>query len=228
MKKIGMIGGLGPESTIDYYKIITNKFHDRTGYNPNIIINSIDIYEMLGYVNEKNYEQLVKMLLDAITTLQKAGADFVFISSNTPHIVYDQLKKQSTIKIISIVESTCKKIEQLNLHKTLLTGTKFTMKENFYKAAANTYKINLIVPNDDEINMIHSVIFPELEEGIVVPEKKSNFINIVNDIKARENIDSIILGCTELPIMINQNDLPIKVVNTVDCHIEEIMKEIFS
>lgn len=228
MKKIGMIGGLGPESTVDYYKIINKKVREKTGHNPNILIDSIDIYEMLVHLNNKKYEEIENILLKSINTLKSAGVDFIFIASNTPHIVFDQLVKKTDIKLISIVESTLKKIAQDGFERVLLTGTRVTMKENFYGRAASKYNIELVLPDEEEINQIHSVIFPELEEGIIVPEKKEMFINIVENIKKRENIDAVILACTELPIMIKPHDLSIKTINTVDCHIEEIMNEIFS
>lgn len=228
MKKIGMVGGLGPESTVDYYKMINSQVYARTGHQPDIVIDSIDMYEMLGYVNEKKYDLLVTMLLTSINNLKNAGADFVFISSNTPHVVYDELAKRTDCNIISIVESTCKEIQRLHVKKPFLTGTKFTMKENFYGKAAQKYGFEFKVPDNEQIEKIHSVIFPELENGIIIPEKKQLYVQIINEELQRGAIDSVVLGCTELPIMIKQNDVPVKIINTVECHIKEIVEELFS
>lgn len=225
MQKVGIIGGLGPESTIDYYKNIISIYRKETGDSnyPKIIINSINMTEMLSYIEIKDYSKLIDLLLSSISQLKNTGADFALIASNTPHIVFDQLKEKSTLPLISIVEETCKKAFSLKIKKILLIGTAFTMKSDFYQKGFSKYDIDTIVPDQNEQDIIQNIIFPELEEGIIIPEKKKQLIKICNEIINKENIDGIVLGCTELPLMIKDNDFNIKVLNTTRIHIDAVV-----
>lgn len=230
MKKIGILGGMGPESTVDYYKMIIRDFRagrDDNAY-PQILINSIDMTEMLSYVASGEYDKLVNLLVEGICRLKDGGADFALMATNTPHVVFDRVEKKSPLPLISIVEATALKAEALNLKKLLLIGTGFTMKNTFYQQSVSPYGISLSVPSPENQEIIHNIIFPELEEGIVVPEKKIQMINICKNIIKTENIDGIILGCTELPLMIKNEDLDIEVLNTAQIHIEAAVKMILS
>jgi aspartate racemase len=225
MHTIGIIGGLGPESTVDYYQRLIAEYKLRTDgiHYPSINIVSIDMVELLLYVEHREYDKLVKMLDQAIDRLIAAGSTVIAISSNTPHIVFNQLKKHDGINIISIVEATCGRIQQKGYRKTLLTGTQFTMRENFYGKQAERYGISIVLPSENDIMEFHRVIFPELEDGIIVPAKKQNYKNLVAAYIAKEHIDSVILGCTELPLMIQEGDLSVPILNTSQIHVEKIM-----
>lgn len=228
MQKVGIIGGLGPESTIDYYKNIISIYRNETGDSnyPEIIINSINMTEMLSYLAKKNYSKLIDLLLSSISQLKKAGAAFAVIASNTPHIVFDQLKDKSILPLISIVEETCKKAFSIKIKKILLIGTAFTMKSDFYQKGFSKHNIETIVPDKKEQDIIQNIIFPELEEGIVIPEKKEQLIKICNTIISKENIEAIVLGCTELPLMLKDNDFKIKILNTAQIHIDAIVSRL--
>lgn len=228
MQKIGIIGGLGPESTIDYYKNIISiyKKETRDSNYPEIIINSINMTEMLSYIIKQDYSKLINLLLLSISQLKNAGADFAVIASNTPHMVFDQLKNKSALPLISIVEETCKKAFSLKIKKILLIGTAFTMNSDFYQKGFSKYNINTIVPDLLEQEIIQNIIFPELEEGIVIPEKKKQLIKICNELINKENIEGIVLGCTELPLMIKENDFNIKILNTAQIHIDAIVTKL--
>jgi aspartate racemase len=228
MKTIGIIGGLGPESTLEYYKGIINGYRRIKGeeHYPQIYINSIDMTEMLNYVKNNEYDKLTDMLVANINKLKNIGADVVAIASNTPHIVIDKIMEKISIPIISIVEETCKYAQMKKLKKVLLTGTLFTMNSEFYQDKFKKYNIHCIVPSEAEKEIIQNIIFPDLENGIVNQISKEQYIKISNNIITIENIDGIVLGCTELPLMIKENDFGICVLNTMEIHINSIVKAI--
>jgi aspartate racemase len=228
MKIIGILGGMGPESTVDYYKGIINGYRKIKGENnyPQIYLNSINMTKMLEYVRSNEYEKLIDLLILNINKLESIGADFVAISSNTPHIVIDEIIKKVDIPIINIVEETRKAAQNKRLKKTLLTGTLFTMNSTFFQKEFSQNNIECIVPDDIEKKIIQDIIFPDLENGIINEKDKATFIKICNKITIEENIDGIILGCTELPLLIKETDFNISVLNTMEIHINSIVKSI--
>lgn len=226
MLTVGIVGGIGPESTLDYYKNIVAGYRNRTNDEnyPHIIINSINMTEMLSYVYSHNYNGLTDFLLSAIASLKSAGADFAVIASNTPHVVFDQVNNRSSLPLISIVEATCKKTFSLRLKKVLLIGTGFTMRSTFYQECFSKYGIAAIVPSREEQEIIQNIIFPDLENGIIAPEKKQQLLDLCNDRLAKESAGGIVLGCTELPLMIKDDDFAIAVLNTTQIHIDAIVE----
>ncbi len=151
MKKIGLIGGVGPESSIEYYRLIIKRFQERlsTKDYPEIIINSVNMTEMLGYVFNSQFDTLVEFLADRIKTLENAGVDYVAIASNTPHIVFDRLVKRVKNPLISIVEETCKVVHSLHMQRVGLLGTKSTMTSGFYNQVAQKQGIEIIIPTTE-------------------------------------------------------------------------------
>jgi aspartate racemase len=230
MKTVGIIGGIGPESTVYYYQRIIKEIQKRTKslHYPNINIASIDMTEMLSYEENREYDELVNMLSLAVERLRKASSDFVVIASNTPHVVFDRLEKVVAVKLISIVDSTCEYIKNKGYKKALLTGTLYAMQENFYNKYAVKNHFNLIVPSREDMLNIQNVIFPELEEGVIIPEKKEKYIGIVEKYTKEQNIDCVILGCTELPLMISDKDVSIPAINTSEIHVQKIVDEMLS
>jgi aspartate racemase len=225
MQQVGIVGGIGPESTVDYYKGIISQYRSLTGDDnyPPIVINSINMTEMLSYVASKEYDKLTALLVAAISGLKNAGADFAVIASNTPHVVFDQVKEKSSLPLLSIVEETYKKACLLNLKKLLLIGTAFTMKNTFYQKCFGENNISLILPSPEEQQETQRIIFYELEEGIVNPDSKKRLVKICTDIISQDRIDGIILGCTELPLMIKEDDFTIAVLNTTRIHVNAIV-----
>jgi len=230
MKTVGIIGGIGPESTVYYYQRIIKEYKKRTKskHYPNINIASIDMTEMLSYEENREYDELENMLSLAVDRLMKASSDFVVIASNTPHVVFDRLEKVAAVKLISIVDSTCEYIKKKGYKKALLTGTLYTMQENFYSRYAIKYNFDLIVPGREDMLNIQDVIFPELEEGIIIPEKKEKYIRIVEKYAKEQGIDCVILGCTELPLMISDKDVSIPAINTSEIHVQKIVDEMLA
>jgi aspartate racemase len=162
MKKIGMIGGIGPESTVDYYHRIIKLYQERIDKNhyPEIIINSIDMTNMLQLVSDGNRKGLISLLSDSVNSLHEAGADFAFIASNTPHIVFDQVQKASPIPLVSIVEAARKKADDLGLRKAGLLGTLFTMQSDYYQNEFDKSGIKTVTPNLNEQQYIRRSCFP--------------------------------------------------------------------
>jgi aspartate racemase len=226
MKKLGIIGGMGLESTIEYYKKIMYQYqtHNSQGKFANIVIDSVDIYSMLKFCKEKDYSGLKNFLSESVNNIYKAGATVGIIASNTPHIVFEELKKVSPIPLLSIVEETFKEIKNQNCVRVGLMGTKFTMQENFYKNIFIQNNIKIFTPKEIDQEYINKKIFEELEFGVVKGETKNNFIKIINDLKIQYNLDGIILGCAELPMIIKDDDIDMKIFNTTDIHINSIVK----
>jgi len=227
MIKVGIIGGIGPESTLDYYKSIITAYRKITGDEnyPKILINSINMTEMLSYVSDENYDQLINLLLNSVRELKDGGADFAVIASNTPHIVFEKIEKQTPIPLISIVDETAKKASFLQLKNVLLIGTAFTMKSSFYTDGFRNYNIPIQIPSSEEQEIIHGIIFPDLEEGIVRPEKKIQMLELCNNIIMNKKCDGIVLGCTELPLMLTAEDFAVSVLNTTQIHIDSIVRK---
>ena len=225
MKKIGMIGGVGPESTVDYYQRIIKLYRLKVKDNsyPNIIINSIDMTAMLKMLADMDWDSLVGMLTDAINSLYKAGADFGFISSNTPHIVFEQVQKASPIPLISIVETTRRNTENLGLKKVGLMGTLFTMQSNFYQTEFDRSGISLVVPTGQEQQYIHQKLMAEIEQGIFLDSTREELLKIVKRMIVQDSIDGVVLGCTELPLILTKDEFGIPFLNTTKIHVDSIL-----
>ena len=225
MKKLGLVGGMGPESTIPYYHDIVYGVKERVGkdYFPNLTIESIDVFDILRLCGEEKYDELTDYLLHAVTNLARSGADFAALSANTPHIVFSRLQELSPIPLISIVESACKEAEKRNLKKIGLLGTIFTMTEDFFKEPLLRKKIDIVVPSDMEMEYVNQKISTELENGIVKKETLEGFKEIILRMQAEENIEAVILGCTELPLLLNDEVSPVPCLDTMQIHIQDII-----
>lgn len=226
MKKLGLIGGTGPESTILYYKKIVYGVQEKVGkhYFPNLTIESINVFDVLEKCKKKDYEGLIKYLLCAIKNLESTGVDFISLSGNTPHIVFDELQKGSNVPLISIVESTLKNVRNKGLKKVGLIGTIFTMNEDFFKKPFRNSDIEIVIPNEEEKIYINNKISDELEIGVIKEETIFNFLKIIHRMKNEDNIEAIILGCTELPLLFENIEMPIESIDTVQIHINDINK----
>lgn len=230
MKKVGIIGGIGPASTLDYYNGIIQGYRAKAGENnyPELIVYSINMTEMLSYVECGEWSNLVRQLSSAVNALAKAGADFAVVASNTPHIVFGELSKKVTIPLISIVEETCKTAAVRGCQNPLVIGTLFTMKSGLYTSALAEQGIASTLPTEKEQEKIYSLFFPKLENGIVDLHDKAQMIELLNAIIKRTGADSLVLGCTELPLMIQKDDLSIPLLDTTQIHIEAVLRQLVS
>ncbi len=226
MKRIGIIGGLGPEATMDYYKEIINAFKnvsDDLNY-PEIIIYSINMPGFLDLMKLKKYEQAADLLLQKIDALKLAGAEFAAISANTPHFLFDNLKERSEIPLISIVESTCKEAFKRGYKRLGLLGTGFTMNTSFYPDVFKKNGIEIVMPDKNDKELINQKLFSEIELGIFKDETRELLIGVIDKMVKQHKIDSIILGCTEFPLILTQPTYAgIPVLNTTQLHVKEIV-----
>lgn len=227
-KILGLIGGVGPESTIEYYRLLISGYRERVdGSYPPIIINSVDLKRLLDWMASGNLESVATYLVGEIDKLRLAGATFGAIASNTPHIVFDELRRRSELPLISIVEATCKKVQALGLRSVGLFGTRYTMKAQFYPEVFARTGISLVVPDDDEQNYIHEKYLGELLNDIFLPETRVRLLEIADKMKERHGIEGLILGGTELPLLLRDevhND--IRLLDTTRIHVDRILSEL--
>lgn len=226
MNKIGIIGGIGPESTIEYYRMLIKLYRAKLNTNqyPEILLQSIDMTEMLDYVFNNEYDNLVEFLKSKIAILEQSNVDYVALASNTPHLVFDKLSKSVNVKMISIVEETCKSILKTGIKKVGLLGTNSTMSKGFYQSVAKNNGIEMVTPNEENQNYVHEKYMGELVFNQINPDTKKRLIQIVNELEDKEQIEGIILGGTELPLILEQKDFDkLKVFNTTEIHVNAIL-----
>jgi len=219
MKRIGLIGGLSWESTIPYYKIINEEVNAKMGgfHFPNIILYSLDLYEIEKNQTNNNFDKVAEIITNAAKVLENSKCDYILICSNTIHKMYDKIQKEIKVPIIHITDATAEELIKQNIKKVLLIGTKYTMKEDFIKKILIEKGIEVIVPEENDITIINDIIFKELCLGNFNQNSKNSIINIINKSK-NLGCTGVILGCTELGILIKQEDIDIKVFDTTVIH----------
>lgn len=225
MKKIGLVGGTGPESTLVYYKELNKRIDERTNGEafPELAIESVDLYKALGYVAAKEYDKLDEYLYHAIDNLEKGGADIVALTAATMHVVYDRLATKVSKTFVSIPEAAAEYAASKGYNKVGLLGTIFTMENDYLSKAFVNKGIEVIVPGKEQRVLVNERISKELEYGIVKEESRSDLINVINDLKESDGIDAVILGCTELPLALNSNNCPVPCIDIMEIHIEKLV-----
>ena len=224
MKTIGILGGLGPESTVEYYKGIIRAFQKNESGYPEIIIHSTSLSEFWEIIKAGQFVELTTWLADKIESLYDAGADFAAIASNTPHVVFDKVNARSPMPLLSIVEQTCKKADNMGLKKCGLFGTDFTMRSNFYQDYFNRYGISMAVPDEGDRKFLDDKIFSELAFGVIKDETRKLFLRIVRKMIDEQSIDSLVLACTELPLILSNDECGIPFLCTTAIHVESIVE----
>ncbi len=215
-KRIGILGGISHESTIRYYKFILKKYYarEKNYHYPEVVIFSLDLSKLIGYEERGDLDSYVRYLTEGLKSLEKAGADFVVMAANSPHAVFEIVQKRVSIPMLSIVEITAQKAQALGLSKLLLTGIKSTMQSAFYPDVFKKYGMDVITPIGSEQDEINDFIFKELVLGIQKESTRTRILEIIN----RYDEDGVILGCTELSLMLNQEDTPVRLLNTLELH----------
>ncbi len=229
MKTVGIIGGIGPESTIEYYRLIIASYREqkRDGSYPTILLNSIDLRKMLDLVEANELTRLTDYLVGEVHKLTRAGADFGVLASNTPHLVFDEIQRQSHIPLISIVEATSEAAQALGLKRIGLFGTRSTMQGRFYPEVFSKAGMTLAVPEPDEQAYIHNKYMHELVNGIILPETRERLLAIVERLKERHDIQGLILGGTELPLILRDvTSGGIPFLDTTKIHVERIVAQL--
>ena len=231
MKTLGIIGGIAPESTIEYYRLIIASYRERRGDGsyPSILINSIDLKRMLGLVGAQDLVGLTDYLVGEVVKLARAGADVCLLASNTPHLVFEDIQRRSPIPLISIVEAVCAATQALGLKKVGLLGTRFTMQGRFYPDVFSRQGITLVVPDKEDQDYVHDRYMRELVEGVFRTETRERVLAIVDRMRVREGIQGVILGGTELPFLFREGPGPgIPVLDTTRIHVERAVAHLLS
>jgi aspartate racemase len=231
VKTIGIIGGTGPESTIEYYRLIITAYREQThdGSYPPILINSIDNKKMLSLVAENKLTELASFLLDELKKLARGGADIGLLAANTSHIVFNDLQRDSPIPLISIVEATCEAAKSMGLKNVGLFGTRYTMQGRFYPDVFLQQGITLSLPDPGEQTIIHDKYLSELVNGVVLPETRQQLLAIAKRLQDQKGIQGLILGGTELSLIFREAAYGgIPFLDTTKIHVKKILEQILS
>lgn len=223
--RIGILGGMSHESTLKYYDLILEKYYGKKqDYNyPEIVIFSLNFQRVIEFEHCDNKKGYVDYLMEGIKVLEQAGASFIVMAANSPHAVYDDLVQLAKVPILSIVKATAENAHQENLKKLLLLGIKFTMQSTFYQEFFAKEGIEVITPSVEEQDKLNRIIFEELVIGLFKDESKSEILRIIDNYRT----DGVILGCTELPLIISQEDTRVKLLNTLNLHVDAVLDHYF-
>lgn len=226
MKKIGLIGGTGPESTAMYYRELNTRTDKRTGGQqmPDMAIESVDFRRAWEYVCEEKYDLLADYLAEKANSLYNGGSEVIALTAATMHIVYDEVSSKTPAKLISIPKAVADDVVRRGIKKVGLLGTIFTMEKDYMKTDLIKAGIDVIVPTKPERELVAKRIFEELELGIVKAETLKEFQELISTMRDRDGIEAVILGCTELPLLLNSDNCPLPVLDSVDIHIEKLLE----
>ncbi|AJC72541.1 aspartate racemase [Thermococcus guaymasensis DSM 11113] len=222
MKKIGLIGGTTPESTCYYYRNYIRLSREKFGpfTFPELIIYSINFEEFKN--NPRGWEGRKEILIKAAKALERAGAEIIALTANTPHIVFPDVQKAVSVPMVSIIEALIEEMKRRDVKKVLLLGTKTTMTADFYKNALREAGFEVITPNEEEIDEIDRIIFEELAfENL---KSKPYLVDLVERYAKEKGVEGVILGCTELPLAIKQGDVPVEVFDTAEIHMRKLIE----
>jgi aspartate racemase len=231
MKTVGIIGGIGPESTIEYYRSIIASYRRQRpdGSYPSIILNSISVQTLLALMENDDLPGVVGYLVPEIKRLAAAGTDFALIAANTPHIVFDEVQRRSPIPLLSIVEATCTEAKSRGIEKAGLLGTRFTMQARFYPNVFSREGIALVMPDAGEQAYIHDKYVNELLKDVFLPSTRDRLMGIIQRMKEREQIEAVVLAGTELPLILHQDNVAdIPLLDTTKIHVEAAVARLLS
>jgi aspartate racemase len=218
MKRIGILGGISHESTAVYYQRLHAEYFARRQdyYYPEVIVYSLNFQRFTDYEDRGEMGPYVEYILQGLDALQRAGADFALMAANSPHAVFPQVAAQTTLPLLSIVEVTAKAAQARGLRRLLLLGIRFTMQATFYADVCARYGIDVITPDTDEQNIINRIIFEELVVGNSRAESRQLLLRIIEQYA----VDGVILGCTELPLLLRASDTTTPLLDTLTLHVK--------
>ncbi len=229
MKTLGIIGGIAPESTIEYYRQIIALYRQRTGHGgyPSIIVNSIDLMRLLDTVGGGRLSELADWLVAELGRLVAAVADVALLASNTPHIVFDELRSRCPIPLLSIVEAAAAAVRELGFRRVGLLGTRFTMEARFYPDGFAEHGVTVVSPAPDEQDYVHSRYVGELVNGVFRDETRQGVLAVIDRMKHRDAIEAMVLGGTELPLLFREGPVPpLPLLDTTRIHVERAVRDI--
>ena len=217
-KRIGILGGISAESTIRYYERIIRGYFERQNdyYYPEIVIFSLNFQRFTDLEDERDKDGYVSEIMSGVRALERAGAEFVVMAANSPHAVFDEIERLAKVPVLSIVKVTTEYAQRKRLRRLLLLGIKFTMRSSFYQDACREFGIEVVVPSGEEQDEVNRIIFEELARGVVRDESRRELVEIID----RHTVDGVILGCTELPLILRQEDSSMVLIDTLELHAE--------
>ena len=225
MKKIGLVGGTGPESTLMYYKELNSKIDEATGGKsmPELSIESVNFRKAWEMVSSSQYKELADYLSEKVTALAKSGAEIIALTAGTMHIVFDEIEKNTNVSLVSIPKAVCDEVMKRGYKKIGLLGTIFTMEQDYMKKDLLRAGVDVIVPDKADRELIAKRIFEELEVGIVKESTLQEFNEIIKKMQSEHEIEAVVLGCTELPLLLNDGNCVLPCLDSVAIHIEKLI-----
>lgn len=226
MKTIGMIGGMSWESSIEDYRIINQTVRARLGglHSAKSIMVSVEFAEIEALQHQDRWDELATIMIDAARSLERGGADFVIICTNTMHKLYDKVQNSIDIPMLNIADATAAKINADGIDRVALLGTRFTMEEDFYKGRlTERFGLDVIIPEQDEMDIVHRVIYDELCAGIIKPDSKQKYAAIIRRLIST-GARGIILGCTEIGLLVKPEDSSVALFDTTEIHAQEAVR----
>ena len=226
MKKIGLVGGTGPESTLMYYKELNSRIDKITDGKqmPDVAIESVNFRKAWNYVVEKQYDSLTDYLSEKVHNLESTGSQVIALTAATMHIVYDEIVQKTGVKLISIPKSVAEEIVKKGYKKVGLLGTIFTMEQDYMKKDLIKAGIEVCIPEKSDRELVAKRIYEELEVGIVKDTTLKEFTSIIEKMKKEQGIQAVILGCTELPLLLNKGNCPVDCLDSVDIHLQKLIE----
>ena len=220
MKKIGMLGGMSWESSLEYYRMMNEEVKTILGgtHSANCLLYSFDFQQIERLQHEGKWDELTRIMVEEAMNLKKAGANFIVICTNTMHLVAPSIEAATSLPVLHIADVTGHAIKQENLKKVALLGTRFTMESSFYRdLLKELYEIELMIPNDEDRQRIHDIIYDELIFGILTEASRLAYTRIIESLQA-DGAEGVILGCTEIPLLIQQQHVSIPLFDTTYLH----------
>ena len=227
IKKIGLVGGTGPESTLMYYKELNSRIDKITNGEamPDIAIESVNFRKAWNYVVSERYDLLTDYLSEKVKKLQAGGAEVISLTAVTMHIVAGEIMTETGADMVSIPQAVCREAVRRGYTRIGLLGTAFTMEKDYMKEDFRNAGISVIVPGKTDRDLIAKRILEELELGVVKESTLKEFQEIITKMKENDGIEAVVLGCTELPILLNSGNCPVPCLDSVEIHIEELIKQ---
>ena len=226
MKTIGLIGGMSWESSAEYYRIINQTTKEQLGglHSAPIVMYSVEFNEIVRLQHEGKWDELTAIMVDAAKRLERAGADLVLICTNTMHKMASEVEHATSLPLLHIADATATRIKEKRLKRVALLGTRFTMEQDFYKGRlAEKHGLDVIVPSAEEMEIVHRIIYNELCQGTILDSSKKEYLRIINNL-VNQGAEGVILGCTEIPLLVKQADVAVPIFDTTTIHAQEAVK----
>lgn len=226
MKTIGLIGGMSWESSAEYYRIINQTTKEQLGglHSAPIVMYSVEFNEIVQLQHEGKWDKLTAIMVDAAKRLERAGVDLVLICTNTMHKMASEVEHATSLPLLHIADATATRIKEKRLKTVALLGTRFTMEQDFYKGRlAEKHGLEVIVPSAEEMEIVHRIIYNELCQGTILDSSRKEYLRIINNLVS-QGAEGVILGCTEIPLLVKQADVAVPIFDTTTIHAQEAVK----